>query len=122
MMNYDRDAIICDLAETYHIYDFRSFSIAYIATLVIGLSDNSRIKRNLNGMKVGIDTALLAGMTDRLSMLLWTQSVDGQKGRNRPDSIYETLMGKELDKKDVRHFESAEAFQKAWDDITKGGS
>ena len=44
MMALDEDALICDFAETYHIYNIYGMPVQYIATLAIGLRDDSRIK------------------------------------------------------------------------------
>lgn len=43
MMNISEDALICDLAETYHIYDMRSLPLRTVATLSAGLREDSRI-------------------------------------------------------------------------------
>ena len=56
---------------------------------------------------------LLAGVVDRLSLSLWIQTKDGQKGKNRPKSILDQLTHKE-DKDEREHlvFESGEDFEK----------
>ena len=50
MIRLDRDALICDLAETYHIYDMRSLPLQTVATLSAGLRDDSRIKMKAGGV------------------------------------------------------------------------
>ena len=52
MLKTDEDALICDLAETYHIYDWQSYPLGLIATLAAGLRDDSRIKMRLAGCRV----------------------------------------------------------------------
>lgn len=47
----DRDALICDMAETYHIFDVWSVPVPMFATLACGLRSNSRIKMKLAGYK-----------------------------------------------------------------------
>ena len=37
MINLDEGALICDFAETYHIYNYREFEPFYVATLANGL-------------------------------------------------------------------------------------
>ncbi len=64
----DEDAIICDLAETYHILDYESLSPLLVATLICGLRDNSRIKQKLSGSKQDTQTILLAMLLDRFTM------------------------------------------------------
>ena len=91
MINIDEDALICDLAETYSIFDYKSFSPIKISILANGLSINSRIKMRLNNQNVRMDELLLAGILDRLSLLVWFKTKDGQKGTNRPFLITELL-------------------------------
>lgn len=35
MLNLSEDALICDFAETYHIYDYRSLPLRLVATLAV---------------------------------------------------------------------------------------
>ena len=43
MIAIDEDALICDLAETYQIYDYRRLPVQTVAVFSLGLRDNSRI-------------------------------------------------------------------------------
>jgi hypothetical protein len=70
MYRFDREALICDMAETYHIYDLRALPLRTVATLAVGLRENSRIKTKINGYKLPIDYVFSAMIVDRLS-LLW---------------------------------------------------
>lgn len=94
------DEVICDLAETYHILYYKRLPPSLVATLVIGLSDSSRIKRKISGMKLTLEQSLLALIADGINTRIWQNSKDGQKNRNRPDSILRKLMG--TDKK-IKH-------------------
>lgn len=111
MIKLDEDALICDLAETYQIYDYKQLPPMRVAVFSYGLRDNSRIKTKFSGQSVPMDTLLLAGVSDRLSSLVWFQTKDGQKGKNRPPSIVDMLTNKkkEIDK-DVVTFRSGEDF------------
>lgn len=44
MIQTDEDALICDLAETYQIYDYRQLPAYQVAVFSYGLRDDSRIK------------------------------------------------------------------------------
>lgn len=68
MMNLSEDALICDLAETYHIYDYRSLPLQLVATLSAGLRENSRIKLLATDMPVSMDTLILAAIADNISL------------------------------------------------------
>ena len=78
MIDADEDALICDLAETYQVYDYKQLPLTTVAVFAYGLKDDSRIKQSLSDQVAPVDRLLLAGIVDRLSMLLWIQSKDGQ--------------------------------------------
>ena len=112
MIQTDKDALICDLAETYHIYDYRKLPPTQVAIFAIGLKDDSRIKMKMSGQLVPMETLLLAGILDRLSILLWRQTKDGQKGRNMPTMVLDTLVAKKSKDSDVIVFSSGEDYEK----------
>ena len=113
MIRQDEDALICDLAETYRIYDYRQLPLLQVAVFAYGLRDDSRIKKIISNQVVSLDTLLFASMVDRLSLSLWLQTTDGQKGTNRPNSIVDHLTKKEeKDEKDYLVFKSGEDFEK----------
>lgn len=51
MMALDRDALECDMAETYRIYDLRALPPERVAMLACGLRADSRIKLKQQGLK-----------------------------------------------------------------------
>ena len=116
MIRLDEDALICDLAETYHIYDYRSLPLRLVATLSAGLRDSSRIKLKAAGSPVNQDTILLAMIADRVEMFRYGFSEDASKGRNMPPSILEMLMGETKPKqqnKAIVSFSSGKEFDEA---------
>lgn len=108
MIKFDENALICDLAETYQIYNYRQLPPSTVAIFAIGLRDNSRIKIKLSGSKVSPEILLLAGIVDRLSLILWTKTKDAEKGWNRPKSILDELYNKESE---VSAFTSGKEFE-----------
>ena len=68
-----------------------SLPIKLFATLAAGLPDDSRFMRAYSGSRARGRDLLLAAAVDRLSMLVWFQTKDGVKGRNRPKSIVEAM-------------------------------
>ena len=112
MIKVDEDALICDLAETYQIYDYRQLPPKMVAVFSYGLKDDSRIKMKLSGQTVPSDTLLLASMVDKLNTLVWFKTKDGQKGKNMPPSIVSLLTGNEKSdvNKDMVVFNSGEDF------------
>lgn len=122
MIAADEDALICDFAETYHIYDYRALPIPYAAALACGLGENSRIKMHLSGAKVPIDTLLLAAIADRIGLLLWLNTQDGVKGANRPAPVLDALIGgnDSGSENDIQSFSSADEFEAARNRIIRG--
>nr|DAK34677.1 MAG TPA: protein of unknown function (DUF5361) [Caudoviricetes sp.]DAQ40284.1 MAG TPA: protein of unknown function (DUF5361) [Caudoviricetes sp.] len=114
MINLDEDALVCDLAETYQIYDYKQLPLNQVAVFAYGLRDNSRIKQIMSNQIVPLETTLLASIVDRLSLSLWLQTKDGQRGVNRPASIADMLKKnnkEERDERDYLVFESGEDFE-----------
>lgn len=121
-MATDNDALVCDFAETYHVLAYRTLPARLAATLAAGLSDNSRSKRALAGAQCSVETMLLALIADKLSYLVWFQTEDAVKNKNRPDSIYLSLIGTQGQKSDsdVMVFETGNEFKAMWKKITGG--
>lgn len=108
MIKLDEDALICDLAETYHIYDYRSLPVKLVATLSAGLRDSSRIKLKAAGSPVELETIILAAIADNLSMLRLGFSKDG---KSKPYLFTEAIQGETKPK--VKGFKTAADFEAA---------
>lgn len=120
MLATDRDALICDLAETYHIYDYKMLPPATVAVLSVGLRNDSRIKLKMNDLRHPLQTMLTALLVDRMSLLVWMHSQDGADGVNRPKSLFDALMGEECEG-NVIGFETPEEFEAEKEKILRGG-
>ena len=112
MIATDEDALICDFAESYHIYDMRQFPVVYIATLAKGLRHDSRIMMAVNGLKVDLNTLLLAHIADNTAINTWFKTKDAQYGNNRPPSMIKTLTRK--DSEIAREFVDGDDFIEEW--------
>lgn len=115
MINLDEDALICDFAETYHIYDYRSLPVKLAATLSAGLREDSRIKMAASGAPATQNTILLATIADRVEAFRYGFSEDASKGANQPVSLVEALFGEESKSKNkngigFKSVEELEAF------------
>jgi len=110
MIKVDEDALICDLAEIYQIYDYKQLPPTRVAVFACGLRDDSRIKMKLNNQNVPTKILLLAGISDRLGRLVWFQTKDGQEGNNPPVSLVNLLINGSDEKDDVVIFDSGEDF------------
>lgn len=87
-----------------------------MASFVIGLRDDSRLKMKLQNRKLSTENYLLAGIFDRLSLLVWSKTKDAMKGRNRPKLLLDLL-----DKKvsEFNKYYSSKDFEKERKNILK---
>lgn len=117
MINADETALICDLAETYHIYDYKSLPLKMVAAFSAGLRENSRIKMCLNHVKYPFETLLLAAIFDGINLKNWMLSGAAREGVQRPKALTDSLLGKsgedgEETEDEIVAFDSGEAFEK----------
>ena len=104
MLVLDEDALICDMAETYHIYDIKSLPLPYLATLASGLGMDSRIRLKADGLKTKWSTVMLAALLE-----MYTK---GDKNELLSRFIVKEDKGIKLDGKvfvSVEEFETARA-------------
>ena len=111
MLSTDEDAVICDLAETYQIYNYKDMPPDKVAIFCNGLRDDSRIKLKMADQKVKLD---------KLSLLVWTKTKDGQKGRNKPKSLVDSI-NKHVKVKEELVFTTGEEFERERNRILKKG-
>lgn len=125
MRALDEDALFCDFAEFYHIYDWDSLTIEKQAVLACGLPPRSRIMKQLAKMDHDLDTILLAAILDQERVSNWRHTKDAKRKQNFPKSIVEALTSKpkgEEEKKDeVRTFDSGEEFKKTYERLAGRG-
>lgn len=119
MIATDRNALLCDFAETYGVLDIGALPVQTAAVLAAGLRDDSRIKMKLSGVAVRSELLLLAAAVDRLSFLVWSKTEDAETGENCPGSIVDLLTGKP-DEGELEAYDTAEEFEKARADILGG--
>ena len=106
----DRDALLCDMAQTYHVFDLRALPVQTVAVLAAGLPESSRIKCKLSGASLPISELLLAAILDGVNLLVWMRTEDAKHGRNRPRSV----LGALTDGGDEKGgYDSPEAFEAA---------
>ena len=120
MLKLDEDAVICDLAETYGIYDYKNMPPLQVAIFCGVLPDNEILLLNIKVKKYKLDSMLLASIVDRLGILIWAKTKDGSKGRNKPKSILESINKPPKVNEGVA-FETSEEFEIMKDKILKEG-
>lgn len=77
-----------------------------VATLVLGLPEDSRIKMKISGQKITLEQALMAVIIDDLNMILWQRS----KRRKKPESLYKKLT-EEKKKDELLSFSTPEQYE-----------
>ncbi|MFP3156340.1 DUF5361 domain-containing protein [Lachnospiraceae bacterium ZAX-1] len=119
MMKEGKDELVCDFAEYYHVNlsEIENYKLSYIATLALGLREDSRTRMKMSNRKYSMSTQLAGFQIDLLQYLVWFQTKDASKGRNRPNPIL-----KEKEKKNTDHlsFGTAEEFEAKMREIKNG--
>lgn len=110
MIARNENALICDFAETYHIYDYKSMPPKQAAILAVGLPADSRIKRDISDQKQTSEILLLATIADALNTLVWFKTRDGQRGVNRPASVLQKFLE---EPEEYEAFDSIEEYEAA---------
>lgn len=121
MVALDENALICDFAEVYHIFNWRALPARTSAALAMGLRPDARIMLRLSNVSIPVNTQLLAIIADTARVLAWQNTEDGRRGKNAPVSVFEALIG--TNKKDEvsgAGFDSPEEFA-AWREGMIGG-
>lgn len=103
--------MICDLAEVYHIYDYRGVPGRLLGALVVGLGVNSRIYQRITGQLVPTDTLMQALIIDELRRIVYL--LDGNKNKKYPEPMAERLLEHEEPEREYITFDTPEEFEKA---------
>lgn len=119
MIRADEDLFICDMAETYHIFDYKSVDIGLLATLASGLRESSRIKCKMSEIPIELSTFFLAGIYDKINWIAWSRTQQAEQNQGCPQAILPKLLGIE-EEKELVGFASGVDFNEAWQQITGG--
>jgi hypothetical protein len=120
MIASDRNALICDLAETYHILDYTALPVPLLATLSSGLRDDSRIKMKMSGIKPIPLNIMVARAADEISLFRYGFMDDAIHGRNMPDLFMTEMLEERNHENDAEGFTSGAEFDRAWSEAIKG--
>lgn len=118
MISVDEDALICDLAETYGILDYKSLPARTVATFASGLRNSSRIMQKMSDMPYSVEDMMLVKIYDTVNWLAWTKTKDAEKGGRPPETMFSKIFKKE--KEEVQGFDSGTEFEKAREEILRG--
>lgn len=118
MIATDEEALICDFAETYQIYNYRALPLRLAAIYANGLRPNARIMMKIAGTRVQAETLLLATIADGINTRIWQNSKNA-KDSNRPQSILAKFIEND-EKEKLSGYNTAEEFD-AWRKTMLGG-
>ena len=113
MLALDESALICDLAETYGVLNYRALPVKLLATLCAGLRDNSRIKMKCSDIRATPLEWMVAHAADNLSLLRWGMTEAGQKGKNRPVLFTELLTSTQPKPSKCKGYDTVAEFEAA---------
>lgn len=119
-VSLDEDSLTCDFAETYHIYNWRSFPGRYIATLAVGLRQNSRIRMKASGVMADLDSSMLAMIRDDLETILYTLVKSRtRKHIAKPEYIAEKVIrGDTKQVQEYQGYDDSLDYEKAWERLS----
>lgn len=81
-----------------------------MATLTLGLPDNSRVKMKFSGQKLSYEHSVLALILDAINNWIW---MNQKKGTPRPKSMYKMLTAEKPEREELQTFDSTDEFD-AW--------
>jgi len=114
-----KDALICDFAEYYHLYDLHSVDLRTASVLACGLPADSRSIRKITGQKYSLEMIIRMKTLDTLASIEHAYvSVHSKRKVPRPQSIFKLLSGKT--DKDVQAFRSGAEFEIARERLLRG--
>lgn len=119
MRVFCKDALICDFAQYYHIYDLYSMDVQTAAILACGLPPESRTMRQISDQKYDVDTLLRMRILDTLRYIEYAYlSTHSKRKPQKPESIFR-LMTNQKDDKDIKAFQSTQEFEAERERILK---
>lgn len=120
MIAVDEAALVCDLAETYHIMDYKALPARQAALFACGLGPDSRIMRRMGGVPATMTELLLARICDGINVLCWQNTPNGRDGVDPPASIFQAIMAAGEEKAPGPGFDSPEDFEEWRDAMLRG--
>ena len=119
MIETDESALICDFAETYHIYDYSALPVSYAATLAYGLRSDSRIRLKLGEVKEEVPCFISAAKAADC-LALFVNSLR-EEPEECPALLTDIIYGRGQKEEQIKtSYSSGEDFRSAWAKLTKG--
>lgn len=113
------DELICDMAETYHVLNWRELPLKTAAILASGLPQDCRSWRKITGQKLRSVEYTQLAILDELRLLVYSRTEDAATGKNRPKSILLEMLRQD-EKPKTLSFRTPEEFEARMQKIIKG--
>lgn len=81
-----------------------------VATLVLGLEDNARVRKHFSKQRLTLEQFLLSIIADNLQWMSWTKTKDARHNKNKPKSILVRLTEEDKNN-DIVSFKSPEEYE-----------
>ena len=120
----NRKSLVCDLAETYGIFDFKGVSPRLLGTLAAGLGAESRIGKELNGVHGSTVELLLAELIDSVNILIYglLSKEDAEPPESRKELFFiEKNESSAKKEKEYESFATGEEFHRRRTELMIGG-
>lgn len=116
MLRADEGALICDLAESYGLFDYKTVPARLLGTLAAGLREDSRSKMLAYGQKVNKTEMLLAALMDGVNRIAWMLAAICPREGEPPKSVLDALMGRA--ETEAEEGMTPEEYEEAWQQLT----
>lgn len=117
-MANEKSDLICDLAETYGIHDYRKVPVHMLGTFAAGLGHDSRIGMKRRGVKAHADVFILAQLYELIFTIAWRLAGKDEELPELPIDEF-IIGGREKAKKELKGYTSANDFKEARKKILK---
>ena len=121
MLGLDRDAVICDLAETYGVLDYKALPVKTLATLCAGLHEDSRIRMRMADCQEVAPSFALVRISDTLTVINYMLASLGSKDAPSLPALYQDIMIGKHKPKQATGFSSIQEFEEARKRIVDNG-
>lgn len=103
--------MICDLAETYGLFNYKELPPLTVATFLLGLREDSRVRMHVSGSRLTLDQMMSAAILDELRFLSWTKTKHGRRYNQK--RVLKALQGDyEKKKEDLMSFGTPEEYER----------
>ena len=109
MVSIYENEFICDMAETYHVFDYEALPVDLLVVLACGLRDNSRTKLKISGVKHIPLELVIPQIFDQILLLRC-----GLSGQKKVPTLMTEFMTQEDKPSESVSFKSGSDFMDQW--------